>query len=186
MDSSKSAVAGAAITVTSVETGGQRHAVTDTSGNYSVLSLPLGPTEVKVEKPGFKPVDRTGIRLEVDQNAKVNFQLEIGEFVSQINVSEQAPIVNTTTASVAGLVGENQVKDLPLNGRSFDNLITLNPGAIDFTLKSAGTSTSDGNTFSVDGRRPMDNIVLINGIGIHGIESAWRHTGRCQWRVAGN
>ena len=94
----------------------------------------------------------------------VNFRLEIGEIVSQINVSEQAPIVNTTTESVAGLVGENQVKDLPLNGRSFDNLITLNPGAIDFALKSAGTSTSNGNTFSVDGRRPMDNLCLLNGI----------------------
>jgi hypothetical protein len=100
----------------------------------------------------------------LNQNAKVNFQLQVGEIVSQVNVSEQAPVVNTTTESVAGLVGENQVKDLPLNGRSFDNLITLNPGAIDYTLKSAGTSTSNGNTFSVDGRRPMDNTFLLNGI----------------------
>jgi len=163
-DSSGSAVAGAGITVTSLETGGRRHTTTDASGDYSVLALPLGPTEVRAEKTGFKPVERTGITLELNQNATVNFQLEVGEFVSQVNVSEQAPIVNTTTESVAGLVGEEQVKDLPLNGRSFDNLITLNPGAIDFTLKSAGTSTSNGNTFSVDGRRPMDNIVLLNGI----------------------
>ena len=163
-DPSGKAVEGAAITVTSLETGARRHTTTDASGYYSVLALPLGSTEVKVEKTGFKPVDRTGIKLELDQNATVNFQLQVGEFVSQVNVSEQAPIVNTTTESVAGLVGEKQIKDLPLNGRSFDNLITLNPGSIDYTLKSAGTSTSNGNTFSVDGRRPMDNIVLLNGI----------------------
>src|ERR1019366_3310030 len=62
------------------------------------------------------------------------------------------------------LVGEREVKDLPLNGRSFDNLITLNPGAISYTLKSANTSTSNGNTFSVAGRRPGDNILLLNGV----------------------
>ncbi len=164
VDASGSAVSGAAVTVTSLETGGRRTTTTDSSGSYSVSALPLGRTEVRAAKAGFKPVDRTGITLELNQNATVNFRLEIGELVSQINVSEEAPIVNTTTESVAGLVGENQVKDLPLNGRSFDNLITLNPGAINFTLRSAGTSTSNGNTFSVDGRRPMDNLLLLNGI----------------------
>lgn len=163
-DSSGSAVPGATITTTSLETGGRRTTITDSSGNYTVLALPLGATDVRAEKTGFKPVVRTGIRLQVDQNAVVNFQLQIGEFVSQVNVSEQAPIVNTTTESIAGIVGEKQIKDLPLNGRSFDNLITLNPGAINFTQKSAGTSTSNGNTFSVDGRRPGDNIFLLNGI----------------------
>jgi hypothetical protein len=164
VDAFGGAVAGATITVTSLEIGSQRRTITDASGNFSVLALPLGPTEVRAEKAGFKPVDRAGIMLEVDQNARVDFRLELGQSVWQVNVSERAPIVNTTTESVAGLVGENEVKDLPLNGRSFDNLITLNPGAIDFTLKSAGTSTSNGNTFSVDGRRPMDNIFLLNGI----------------------
>ena len=164
VDATRGAVAGATVTATSLETNIHRSTTTDASGNYSILSLPLGPTTVRAEKSGFKPVERTGINLQLDQNAAVNFQLEVGEFVSQINVSERAPIVNTTTESVAGLVGEDQVKELPLNGRSFDNLVTLNPGAINFTLKSAGTSTSNGNTFSVDGRRPMDNVLLLNGI----------------------
>ncbi len=72
-------------------------------------------------------------------------------------------MVNTTTSSVSGLVSEREIKDLPLNGRSFDNLMTLNPGVINYGLKSANTSTSNGNTFSVAGR-PMDNLVLMNGI----------------------
>ena len=73
-------------------------------------------------------------------------------------------MVNTTTAEVAGFVGQRAVKDLPLNGRSWDNLVALNPGAINYNLKSAGTTTSNGNTFTVAGRRPLDNLVLLNGI----------------------
>lgn len=164
VDPSGSAVSGTAITVNSLETGGKRSTTTDAAGNYSVPALPLGKTEIRAEKSGFKPINRTGITLALNQNATVNFQLEVGPVVSEVNVSEQAPMVDTTTESTSGLVGANQVKDLPLNGRSFDNLITLNPGTIDFTLKSAGTSTSNGNTFSVEGRRPMENIVLLNGI----------------------
>src|SRR5262249_9494638 len=76
-----------------------------------------------------------------------------------------APLVNTTPSSVSGMVGEESVRELPLNGRSYDNLITLNPGAINYTsMKSVNTTTSDGNSFSVDGRRPQDNLFLLNGI----------------------
>ena len=101
--------------------------------------------------------------------------------------SEEAPVVNTTPTSVSGMVGERDVKDLPLNGRSFDNLITLNPGAINYSsMKSANTSTSDGNTFSVAGRRPGDNLFLLNGIEYTGVEPACRHAGRRERRTAGN
>ncbi len=163
-DATGGTVPGAIITVKSIETGATRTTRTDSSGNYAVLLLPLGPQEVKVEKAGFQPIDRTGIDLRVGQNARVNFQLQVGELVSQLTVTEEAPIVNITTSPTSGMVGEQQVKDLPLNGRSFDNLVTLNPGTINYALKSAGTSTSNGNTFSIAGRRPMDNIVLFNGI----------------------
>ena len=82
----------------------------------------------------------------------VNLRLEVGDFVQQITVSDQAPIVNTTTANVSGMVDEREVKDLPLNGRSFDNLISLNPGAVNYSaMRSAQTSTSNGNAFTVDG-----------------------------------
>ena len=104
---------------------------------------------------------RTGINLEVGQEAVVNFRLEVGEFVQQVGITENAPVVNVTSASVSGIVGERAIKDLPLNGRSFDNLITLNPGTINYSaMKSANTSTSNGNTFSVAGRRTGENLSL--------------------------
>ena len=95
----------------------------------------------------------------------VNLQLEVGELAQQIVVAAEAPVVNTTTAAVSGMVNEREVKDLPLNGRSFDNLIALNPGAINYSaMKSPQTTTSNGNTFSVAGRRTSENLFLLNGI----------------------
>ena len=163
-DPSGAAISAATVTVRSLETGATRTANTDESGNYKILSLPVGPQEVKVEKNGFKTAVRLGVALVVAQEAVVNFRLEVGELAQVFTVTAEAPLVNTTTSSVAGLVDENQVKDLPLNGRSFDNLIALNPSAINYGLKSANTITSNGNTFSVVGRRPSDNIFLLNGI----------------------
>ena len=164
-DTTGAAVKNAKITAKSLDTGATREATTDDAGNFRFLSLPLGPQEVRAEKDGFKPLVRGGINLEVGQEAVVNLRLEVGGFVQQISVNEQAPIVNTTTSSVAGMVGERQVKELPLNGRSFDNLIALNPSTINYSaMKSPNTSTSNGNTFSVAGRRTGENIFLLNGI----------------------
>jgi len=164
-DPSGAGISGATVTVTSLETGATRTVTTGEAGNFKVLSLPLGPQDVKAEKAGFRTQVRTGIKLEVGQEAVVNLQLQVGDFVQQVTVSEQVPMVNITTSPVSGLVGERAVKDLPLNGRSFDNLITLNPGAINYSSeKSLNTSTSNGNTFAVAGRRPSDNLFLLNGI----------------------
>ncbi len=164
-DPSGGGVGGATITVKSLETGATRVVATDDAGNFRAISLPLGPQEVKAEKQGFKAKVRTGINLAVGQQAVVNLRLEVGDFVQQTTVLDETPVVNTTTDSVSGLVGERQVKELPLNGRSFDNLITLNPGAINYSSeRSPNTSTSNGNAFSVDGRRPTDNLVLLNGV----------------------
>lgn len=164
-DATGAAVQQATITVKSQETGATRTVMTDDSGDFRVLSLPLGPQEVRAEKNGFKLVVRSGISLEVGQEAVVNFRLELGEYVQKIAVTEAPPVVNVTTASISGMVNERQVKELPLNGRSFDDLIALNPGAINFSaLKSPNTSTSNGNTFSVAGRRTSENLFLLNGV----------------------
>ncbi len=120
---------------------------------------------MKAEKKGLQvgPPDRNPV-CAVGEDAVVNLRLEVGDLAQQVTVFEETPIVNTTTAQTSGVVDEREVKDLPLNGRSFDALIALNPGAVNFGLKSANTSTSNGNLFTVAGRRPADNIVLLNGI----------------------
>jgi Carboxypeptidase regulatory-like domain len=163
-DATGAAVGGATITVKSLETGATRTVTTDETGNYRVLSLPVGPQEVRAEKPGFRAAVRTGINLVIGQEAVVDLKVDVGQVAQEVTVSVDTPLVDATTANVSGLVGERQIKELPLNGRSFDNLITLNPGAINYTYKSPGTVTSQGNTFSVAGRRPLENIFLLNGV----------------------
>ncbi|MBV8845320.1 MAG: TonB-dependent receptor [Bryobacterales bacterium] len=168
-DPTGAAVSDATITVRNLETGAIRSTTTDGVGGFTIRSLPLGPQEIKAEKTGFRPEIRSGIDLEVGQDAVVTLRLEVGEIAQAITVLEEAPVVNTTPSSVSGMVGEREVKDLPLNGRSFDNLITLNPGAINYTsMKSVNTTTSEGNSFSVAGRRPQDNLFLLNGIELTG------------------
>src|SRR5581483_4691433 len=98
-DASGAAVSGATVSVKNLETGATRVVTTDDTGGFRVLSLPVGPYEVKAEKTGFKAAVRTGINLAVGQEARVNLQLEVGEFAQQVTVLAEAPIVNTSTAS---------------------------------------------------------------------------------------
>jgi hypothetical protein len=163
-DQSGGAVSGAVITVKSLETGLSRVTKTNEAGAFRIPSLPLGPQEVTAEKMGFKREVHTGLDLIVGQEMVLNLKLEVGELAQEITLSAEGPVVNTTTAEVSGFVGQRAVKDLPLNGRSWDNLVALNPGAVNYALKSANTTTSNGNTFTVSGRRPLDNLVLLNGI----------------------
>src|SRR2546425_2418171 len=165
-DSSGAALPGATVTVTSLETGASRSLRTDEAGTYRVLSLPVGRYEVKAEAAGFKSAFRTGVTLGVGEQALVNLKLEVGAVQDEVAVIGDASVVNTTTASVSGLVGEREVKDLPLNGRSFDNLITLNPGAVNYSALKSGPSvgSGEGAYFTVAGRRPYDNLFLLNGI----------------------
>ena len=172
-DPSGASVPGANVTVTSRETGAAHTATSNEEGEYQVLQLPVGLYDVKAEKAGFKASIQSGINLVVGQQGVVNLKLEVGAVGEQVTVTADAALVNTTTSQVSGLVGEKQVKELPLNGRSFDLLLTLNAGTINFTAnKSAANPGVGGNLFSVTGRRSSENVVLLNGIEYTGAGNA--------------
>src|SRR5579863_5036093 len=132
-DASGAPLPSAAVTAVDLETGATRATTTDDAGHYLVLALAVGQYEVRVTKPGFQDAIRTGIRLVIGQEASVDLTLQVSSVKSEIRVTADAPIVSTTTKDISGLVGEQQVKDLPLNGRSFDLLMPLNPGVVNFT-----------------------------------------------------
>ena len=167
-DPSGAAVSGAALTVKDVHTEVQRDTVTDAAGRYQVLALPVGEYEIAVKKQGFAEEVRRGVQLAVGQDATVDLRLSVGEVSQQIVVEADAPPLSVTTADVSGLVGERQVKDLPLNGRSFDELVTLNPGVVNFTSEKTGgtgvSNSTNGNNFAVSGNRPQQNLFLLNGV----------------------
>ncbi len=167
-DSSGGRIPSAAITVKNVETGTIRSAVSDGAGRYQVLALPVGEYEIRVSKSGFQEQIRGGIHLAVEQEAGVDLTLQVGEIKQQVAVKGEAPIVSTTTTDISGLVGEPQIKELPLNGRSYDLLMPLNPGIVNFTSqKTGGTGISNSttaNNFAVSGNRPQQNLFLLNGV----------------------
>ena len=171
-DSSGAVLPGVNVTVRNLETGAIRSAVSDGTGRYSVLSLPVGRYEIRAQKDGFKAEVRTGITLDVGQEAAVNLVLQLGEIRQQVTVTGEAPLVSATPTATSGLVGERQVKDLPLNGRSFDELLTLNPGVVNFTWEKTGgvgiSNSTVGNMFSVAGNRPQQNLFLLNGVEFTG------------------
>src|SRR5260370_732807 len=160
-DISGAVLQGAAISVKHLETGLTRTAEADSSGNFTMQSLPVGEYELTAEKMGFRREVRRGIDLVVAQEAVVNVILQVGSIDQQVTVTDAAPLVNTTLASTSGLISESQIKDLPLNGRSFDQLLTLNTGTT-----NNGTNVLNGQwtAFSVAGKRPESNRFTINGI----------------------
>src|SRR5271157_6040961 len=167
-DQSDAVVSSAAVTVKNLETGATRATTTGDMGQYRVFSLPIGEYEIRVAKAGFAEQIRTGIRLVVGQDASVDVTLHVGPVSQQIKVNSDAPLVSVTTADVSGLVGEQQVKDLPLNGRSYDLLMPLNAGIVNFTWEKTGgigiSNSTTGNNFAVSGNRPQQNLFLLNGI----------------------
>jgi hypothetical protein len=171
-DSSGAAVSAASVTANNLDTGISRTAPTDQSGRYRFFALPVGPYEVRVTKEGFAEGIRSGIRLVVGQDATVDLSLRVGQVSEQVKVTEDAPVVSLTTKDISGLVGERQVKDLPLNGRSYDLLLTLNPGIVNFTGEKTGgigvSNSTTGNNFAVSGNRPQQNIFLLNGVEFTG------------------
>src|SRR5215469_14785491 len=106
LDPSGAVISGANVTVTSEETGAVRTVTSDDTGNYQVLSLPVGRYDIKADKSGFKAAQETGINLVVAQQAVVNLKLEVGTVGEQVTVVGEAPLVNTTTTSISGLVNE--------------------------------------------------------------------------------
>jgi hypothetical protein len=171
-DQTGSRVARASVAVTNVETGALRTTLTDDFGRYLVLSLAIGNYEVKVSKSGFEDAIRNGIHLVVGEEASLDFGLKVSGVKTEVTVTADAPIANTSTSDISGLVGEQAIKDLPLNGRSYDLLLPLNPGIVNFTSqKTGGTGISNSttaNNFAVSGNRPQQNIFLLNGVEFTG------------------
>ncbi|HEY2382534.1 MAG TPA: TonB-dependent receptor [Terriglobia bacterium] len=171
-DASGGAVPGAKVTARNIETGAERTAMTDADGVYRFLVLPVGEYQIQAAKSGFNQAIRQGVHLAVGQQAVVDFALQVGNVEQQIRVTAEAPLVSTTTSDASGLVAEQQVKDLPLNGRSYDELMMLNPGVVNFTWEKTGgigvSNSTTGNMFSVNGNRPQQNLFLLNGVEYSG------------------
>src|SRR2546425_10768447 len=173
-DSTGAVIPGAMITAINTETNLRRTATSNEAGLFSIPNLPPGKYRAQVSLAGFQTRVVENIELVVGQEFVLNTTLEVGGLAEQVTVASEIPLGDTSTAQVSGLVAGREGKALPLNGRSFDNLISLNPVMVNSSAikQTTSSSTGPGNYFSVAGRRPGENIFLWNGVEYPGGSNA--------------
>ncbi len=162
-DASGALVPGATVTAQNVETGTTRSTLTDETGGYRLAALPVGSYDLRVELAGFKSTTQKGLVLNVGQEAVLNFSLEIGTPLQEVVVSAEAPLVNTTTASLGGLVNEEKLAELPLNGRNYLDLTLLQPGISQNTVVIQLGGGGQGAIYSSNGAPIISNNFLLDG-----------------------
>ncbi|MGI8743943.1 MAG: TonB-dependent receptor domain-containing protein [Bryobacteraceae bacterium] len=178
-DSSGAVVSGVNITAKSLETGVSRSATSDATGAYQILSIPAGDYDLEAAVSGFKTSVRKGTTVTVGASVTADFELTVGDVQQRVEVEAVAPQLETSNASMGGLVGENAVRELPLNGRDWLQLATLQAGVVGGIgqQSSAGFSNSraargNGQALSISGGRPTGNVFLIDGLVVNDYANA--------------
>ena len=164
-DSTGAVIPGATVTVRNVETGITRTLSTDATGRFRAPQLGLGNYEITAGAAGFQSLVRSGITLTVGREAVVNFTLQVGSVAERITVTGEAPLIETTNATVADSVSERELRSLPLNARSFTDLTAIQPGVVaDIGLYP--TVFSGGTRIVMNGARPTQSLYLLDGTDI--------------------
>src|ERR1700730_18358045 len=168
-DSSGAVIAGATVTNRDVDTGIARALTSDAGGRYIAPNLPVGNYEVRGQQAGFQTEMRTGITLTVGREEVINLSLRVGQTAEQVTVTAEAPLVETTSSAMSSLVDQRTIRDLPLNGRSYDQLALLQPGVVSMGAgqASAAFDFGTGTRFSVTGSRAYANTFLLDGTVIN-------------------
>jgi hypothetical protein len=154
VDETGAVVSGANVTLTHQSTGATRALSTDTSGRYTAPLLQVGDYDVKVQLAGFTTVKRTGIALALGQSLTVDVTLKLAAVETTVEVSEAAPLIETSRSEASSLIDNNQVSNLPLNGRKFLDLAFLTPGVY---------QEKERNTMSLSGSRGINSNINIDG-----------------------
>lgn len=162
-DTSGAAVPSALVAVKNTGTSASETTQTDGEGRYTVPELPIGSYEIQVSKSGFQTAVRTGITLTVGSAPVIDVQLAVGQATQTVTVSAEASQVETTNASVASLVNSTQMRELPLNGRNFEQLILLAPGVSTYPAGGSSALTSVANAYSIAGARPEGYANTLDG-----------------------
>jgi hypothetical protein len=158
-DQSGAVVTGAEVEIRNVETNTATVATTNGDGLYSSPSLHPGHYVISVRKVGFRTVSATGLELNIQDNVVRNFALQVGSASESITVSADASKIDTTDAAVGTVINRKFVENMPLNGRSFQTLISLTPGVV-----LTPTTSGEQGQFSVNGQRPDANYFTVDGV----------------------
>jgi hypothetical protein len=157
------------VTVRDVDTGAVRTLTSDAGGRYIAPDLALGSYEVQAQQSGFQTEVRSGITLTVGRESVVNLALKVGQISDKVTITAEAPLVESTTSALSSLVDERTIRDLPLNGRSYDQLALIQPGVVTMGAGLAGAAFDYGTgvRFSVSGSRSYANSFMLDGTDIN-------------------
>ncbi len=160
-------VVGATVTALSAETGIRREVVTDQKGFYSFLALPVGTYAISVRKNGFKEFRQTAIAIDANSALTVDARLQVGSVHEEVTVSSTAVRVETTNTQMGEVIGSSKMESLPLDGRSYTDLLALQPGVAPESSGEYEPTSPSGNlnagSISVSGQRETANGFMVNG-----------------------
>ncbi len=167
-DSTGAVLPGATLEAKNTGTNLVRQATANDTGFYTIVSLPPGMYTVSASKNGFSTAVQNNVQLLVNQDVELNFSLKVGTVSQQVEVTAEAPAMQTANSSISQVIGSRQVVDLPLNGRQFTQMVLLAPGAAPkesgqqsaFTIPIGGGGLSP----SVNGNRGQQNNFTLDGV----------------------
>jgi hypothetical protein len=169
LDPSGAAVVNASVTLHNLDTGLVRRVKTGTNGSFEFLSVPVGENySVQVEAAGFQTTAQTGIKLDVNQKYRADFNLRVWAFNQTVEVTANAAQVDTSNTQLGDVIGDKKMTTLPLNGRSYIDLLGLQAGVVPIASGAAVNDravSGNGNSgqMSVNGQRESSNSFLVNG-----------------------
>jgi hypothetical protein len=167
VDSSGAVISGAAVAATNKATGAIRTTNTNADGLYSLPALPAGTYDVKVENTGFAPSTKADVNLVTDTTLTLDFSLGVAGTAQTIEVSEVAPLVETTKSHFASNLQNKEVQELPMLNRSVSALIVLNPGVREETTNMNVPGTSTTHTYFNVGGNGRNSMELVDGMDNH-------------------
>ncbi len=167
-DTTQAVAPGVTVTVTNRETNLSRSVTSDAQGRYVFVNLPPAQYDLSAALTGFKTTVRPGIILAVGSGVVLDLTIEVGGVAEQVTVMGETPLVETRTGTVSGVIEEKAIRDLPLNGRSFTDLMQMAPGVV--VTRAGGTSTTagTGTKMSLGGARPIQMSFQLDGADMMG------------------
>jgi hypothetical protein len=171
-DASGAALAGAKVAIENVATGVSRDTTTDANGFYIAPNLLPGTYEITISATGFATQVRKGITLTVGGQSTINFTMRVGTVNERVEVTSEAPVLQTSSSDISAVVNSTTVRELPLNGRSWTDLATLQPGINRVDSAFIAASGADrgergfGTQLSISGGKPVQNNYRLDGVSV--------------------
>lgn len=162
-DTNGALLAGVQITANHIDTGLSRTTTSEAEGRFVFPGMPVGLYELRAQSSGFEPLVFSNVRLTVNETTAVSLVMKVFTLSADVTVNSGEALVNTQTAELSYLVGEQTIRELPLNGRNYTDLALLQPGVIGYAHRDGGSVVAHGLGMSINGQDPRSNVYLLDG-----------------------